>query len=74
LIVNGILTGREYYEIVALRRLSRVDMDASRRQNRWAYFLTGTCIAALALVPVVNLLAPVMGIAMMVHVFHKWRS
>lgn len=73
LLVNGILTGREYYEIVALRRLSRLDMDASRRQNRWAYFLTGTCIAGLALVPVVNLLAPVMGIAMMVHVFHKRR-
>lgn len=70
LAVNGLLAGREYYEIVALRRMSRPDMDASRRQNRVAYFLTGVCIAGLALVPVVNLLAPVLGIAVMVHVFH----
>jgi uncharacterized protein involved in cysteine biosynthesis len=70
LVVNGLLAGREYYEIVALRRLSRLDMDASRRTNRGAYFLTGMCIAGLAFVPVVNLLAPVLGIAMMVHTFH----
>ncbi len=71
--VNGMLAGREYYEIVALRRMSRQEMDASRRQNRGAYFLTGICIAALGLVPVVNLLVPVFGIAVMVHVFHTRR-
>lgn len=74
LLVNGLLAGREYYEIVALRRMSRIDMDASRRQNRGAYFLTGVCIAAMALVPGLNLLAPVLGIAMMVHVFHGRRD
>lgn len=73
LAVNGMLAGREYYEIVALRRMSRPEMDASRRQNRGAYFLTGVCIAGLGLVPVVNLLAPVLGIAVMVHVFHNRR-
>ena len=70
LAVNGILAGREYYEIVALRRMPRFDMDASRRRNRGAYFLTGVCIAGLGLIPVVNLLVPVFGIAVMVHVFH----
>ena len=74
LAVNGMLAGREYYEIVALRRMSRVDMDASRRQNRRAYFLTGVCIAGLGLIPVVNLLVPVLGIAVMVHVFHGRRD
>ncbi len=70
LAVNGLLAGREYYEIVALRRMPRVDMDASRRKNRGAYFLTGICIAGLGLIPLVNLLVPVLGIAVMVHVFH----
>ena len=70
LAVNGMLAGREYYEIVALRRMPRFDMDASRRRNRGAYFLTGVCIAGLGLIPVVNLLVPVFGIAVMVHVFH----
>ena len=70
LLVNGMLAGREYYEIVALRRMTRVEMDASRRKNRAAYFLAGLCIAASALVPILNLLSPVLGIALMVHVFH----
>ena len=74
LVVNGMLAGREYYEIVALRRMSRLDMDASRRKNRRAYFLTGICIAGLGLIPVVNLLVPVLGIAVMVHVFHGRRD
>ncbi|MES2706996.1 MAG: EI24 domain-containing protein [Verrucomicrobiota bacterium] len=73
LAVNGLLAGREYYEVVALRRLTPREMDASRRGNRTAYFLTGLGIAALALVPVVNLLVPVFGIAVMVHVFHGRR-
>lgn len=74
LAVNGLLAGREYYEVVALRRLAPRDMDAARRRNRPAYFLTGVGIAALALVPVLNLLVPVFGIALMVHVFHGNRS
>ncbi|RYD26903.1 MAG: hypothetical protein EOP86_25300, partial [Verrucomicrobiaceae bacterium] len=53
LAVNGLLAGREYYEVVALRRLTPAQMDISRRRNRLAYFLTGVGIAALALVPVV---------------------
>ena len=74
LAVNGMLAGREYYEIVALRRMPRVDMDASRRRNRGAYFLTGVCIAGLGLIPLLNLLVPVLGIAVMVHVFHGRRD
>lgn len=74
LAVNGLLAGREYYEVVALRRLAPADMDATRRRNRPAYFLTGVGIAALALVPFVNLLVPVFGIAVMVHVFHGNRT
>lgn len=74
LAVNGLLAGREYYEIVALRRMSRYDMDVSRRKNRGAYFLTGLCIAGLGLIPVVNLLVPVLGIAVMVHLFHGRRD
>ncbi len=70
LAVNGLLAGREYYEIVALRRMPRREMDASRKRNRLSYFLAGVLIAAAALVPVLNLLAPVLGVAVMVHVFH----
>lgn len=74
LLVNGLLAGREYYEVTALRRMNRRDMDASRRKNRLSYFAAGVGIAAIGLVPVLNLLAPVLGIAVMVHVFHHRRD
>lgn len=70
LAVNGLLAGREYFEIVALRRMPRREMDTVRRANRLTLFLTGVLIAAMALVPVLNLLAPVLGIAVMAHIFH----
>lgn len=74
LAVNGMLTGREYFEVVALRRMPRLEMDALRRANRGTIFRTGCGIAALTLVPFVNLLAPVLGAAMMVHTVQRLRS
>lgn len=74
LAVNGMLTGREYFETVALRRMPRLEMDALRRANRGTIFRAGCGIAALTLVPFVNLLAPVLGAAMMVHTVQRLRS
>ena len=41
-----------------------------RQRNRWSVFTAGLLIAALVWVPVLNLLTPLFGIALMVHV-HK---
>lgn len=71
LAVNGMLTGREYFETVALRRLSRPEMDALRRRNRWAIFRSGCFIVGLTFIPFVNLLAPVLGAALMVHTVQR---
>ena len=74
LAVNGLITGREYFEIAALRRMGRLEMRALRRRHRLRIFLAGTAIAGLILVPVVNLAAPVLGIAFMTHIFHDCLS
>jgi CysZ protein len=69
LALNGYLFGRGYFEVVALRRL---DMGAARRvRSRFAgrIFLGGVVIAGLFALPLVNLVAPVIATAFMLHLF-----
>jgi uncharacterized protein involved in cysteine biosynthesis len=69
--VNGYLLGREYFEVVAARRLDAPAARALRRQNARTVFAAGVLLAMLLTVPVVNLLAPLLGTAAMVHLFAK---
>ncbi len=66
--VNGWLTGREYFAQVALRRMTRAEVKRLAARHRLTIWMTGTLIALLGTVPLVNLAAPVIGCAMMVHV------
>lgn len=70
-VLNGYLLGREYFEVVSLRRLAGAETRALRRANRGRVFVAGLAIAVLMTVPVVNLLMPVVGAAFMTHVFHR---
>jgi CysZ protein len=67
--LNGYLFGREYFEVVALRRLEPVAARTLRRRFAGRVFLAGAAIAGLFAVPFVNLLAPVLATAFMLHFF-----
>lgn len=69
--VNGRLLGQEYFEVVALRRMDSASAGELRAQNRGPVWLAGAITAGLLTVPVLNLAAPVIGTAAMVHVFQK---
>jgi uncharacterized protein involved in cysteine biosynthesis len=71
--LNGYLLGREYYETVALRRLESKQARELRRRNRWRVFLAGVVITLMLTVPVLNLIAPVIAAAFMVHIFESIR-
>ena len=71
--LNGYLFGREYFEVVALRRLDPTAARAARHRFGGRVFLGGVAIAALFLVPLVNLVAPVIATAFMVHLFEGLR-
>lgn len=71
LLLNGYLVGREYAELVGMRRLDRPALDTLMRQQRWLFWLAGVVIAFLLAVPLVNLVAPVVGAAFMTHRFHR---
>lgn len=71
-IVNGWLLGREFFELVALRHLSRGAVDTLRRRHGGGIFAAGIFISVSTLVPVINLLAPLFGAAFMVHLFKRY--
>lgn len=68
-LVNGYLIGREYFEMVALRRVDPGTAGALYGEHRGRVVRWGIVAAALALVPGVNLVAPIIATAMMVHLF-----
>lgn len=73
LAINAYLLGREYFEVVALRHGNAAGARSMRRGMRDQAFLGGLAIAGLFMVPIANLLAPVLGAAIMVHLFHGGR-
>lgn len=68
---NGWLLGREYFNLVALRRLHAADAKALRRVHRWQVWLAGTLMAAPLSIPLLNLVIPVLGVATFTHLFHR---
>lgn len=72
--VNGTLLGREYMEVVAPRRITVAETRKLRHQHRVKLFVSGVIIALLFVVPVLNLIAPVVAVAFMVHVYHGLRG
>lgn len=69
--LNGWLLGREYFTLVAMRRLGRTGAKALRAENRGRIWLAGTLMAAPLSIPLVNLVIPVLGVATFTHLFHK---
>jgi uncharacterized protein involved in cysteine biosynthesis len=60
--------GRGLFVAVAMRRMNRAAAQAVYRQRRFSVVAQGGLMAALGLVPVLNLVAPVLGTAALVHV------
>lgn len=67
--LNGYLFGRGYFEVVALRRLDAGEARRVRRRFAGRIFLGGVVIAGLFALPLVNLVAPVIATAFMLHIF-----
>ena len=70
LVLNSYLLGREFFELVAVRHFLPRDARKIRRAHRDSVFLAGGLITLMFMIPIVNLLAPIVGVAVMVHVFH----
>jgi CysZ protein len=71
--VNGYLMGREFFELVATRRMSAENARALRKSRQGSVIAVGIIFAMLMTVPIVNLLTPVIATATMLHLFENWR-
>ncbi|HEY0213029.1 MAG TPA: EI24 domain-containing protein [Paenirhodobacter sp.] len=69
--LNGYLLGREYFQMAALRRMSRADARALYERNALTVWATGALMAVPLAVPVLNLVVPVVGAAAFTHLFHQ---
>jgi CysZ protein len=69
--INGFLLGREYFSLVAQRRLPLTEVKAMRRRNLWTLLAAGTLMAVPLSVPLLNLVIPVLGVATFTHIFHQ---
>lgn len=70
-VVNGILLGREYAQLVALRRSDAAGAAAFRKRHRPTIFAAGVLMAVPLTIPVVNLLVPILGAATFTHLYHR---
>ena len=67
---TAFLLGREYFELAAMRFHTPAEAKALRKRHASRVFLGGMAIAGLVSIPIVNLLTPLFGTALMVHI-HK---
>ncbi len=70
--VNGYLLSREYFELVAHRRMSPDDARAMRKSNQYRLLGLGIAIAFLLTIPIINLVTPIIATAAMIHLFMGW--
>jgi uncharacterized protein involved in cysteine biosynthesis len=70
-LLNGYLIGREYFELVAFRRLDPAATRALRKSSRGSLLVAGAFLTLLMTIPIVNLCAPIFSAAFMTHLFHR---
>lgn len=70
-LLNGYLLGREFFVMAARRHMPITQAEALRREHGRCVLIAGIALAVLATIPLINLLAPFWGVAIMVHLFHQ---
>lgn len=70
IVANGYLIGREYFEMVALRRQPPEKIDGLTRQSLRMLWLLGCALAVALSVPFLNLVVPIVGVAAITHLYH----
>jgi uncharacterized protein involved in cysteine biosynthesis len=70
-IVAAISLGHGLFEGVAQRRMSVAEARVLRKRREFSVLAVGAVLAAMSLLPIANLLVPVLGTAAMTHLLHR---
>ncbi|MDX1975364.1 MAG: EI24 domain-containing protein [Rickettsiales bacterium] len=69
--LNGYLLGREFFIMVARRHLPLPEAQLLRQRHSGSITFSGIALAVMATIPVLNLIAPLWGMAVMTHLYHQ---
>ena len=69
--LNGFLLGREYYRMIAVRRMGSAGARQAFRRNLVTIWAAGALMAVPLTVPLINLLVPIFGAATFTHLYHR---
>ena len=69
--LNGYLLGMEYFQLVAMRRLGRAKAKEMRKRHRATIWAAGVLMAMPLMIPLLNLVIPILGAATFTHIFHR---
>lgn len=72
--VNGYLLGREYFTVAAMRREGREGALRLRRRHAATIWAAGVLMALPLVVPVLNLVVPILGAATFTHLYHRLKA
>lgn len=69
--LNGFLLGREYFQLIAIRRHGPVEAKKLRRRHAGQIWLAGALMAIPLTIPLVGLIIPILGAATFTHLYHR---
>jgi len=70
-LVNGLLLGRQFFELAAMRRIGRKPALKLLRRHYLQVWIAGVILAVPMTIPVFNLVIPIVGVAVYTHMFHR---
>lgn len=73
-LLNGYLLGWGYYEMVAVRHLGIKKAGVHKKSIRGVILAAGLIMTLLFMIPVVQLATPILGVALICHLFHITRA
>lgn len=72
--LNGYLLGNQFFRMAAGRRVGIEQADELRCRARGSIVLGGAVVMFCATIPLLNLIAPLLGVATMLHLFHAMQG
>ena len=69
--LNGFLLGREYFQLVAMRRVGRAAAKEMRQAHSGKIWVAGCLMAVPLSFPLINLVIPILGAATFTHLYHR---
>tara|TARA_B100001123_G_C14832127_1_gene836594 strand:+ start:4 stop:687 length:684 start_codon:yes stop_codon:yes gene_type:complete len=73
IMINGYIIGKEYFELIAKRRLIEDEILKFRSENFKRLYLGGLLCSIIFSIPIINLIAPLFTTVFSIHEFNKIR-